>query len=128
MEHTGGEKFDGYIEWLDYLVEHFFLPWGIKIDGSVRYQGDVLIDSGTIEIIDNRIEVRPDIYPRTCPKGAKLCQIDLNHIFRVIHSSKAGMLIYSRYWDSIWLPNNLVDMRMSDSGKRSPNFGLSRIA
>jgi hypothetical protein len=140
LEHNGGEKFDEYVEWLDYLVEHFFSPWGVRIDGSVKYEGDVPVDSGTIEIIDNRIEVRPDIYPRIYPKGAmylgerdseleeieyenvyreiihdpgnegaKLTQIDQNHIFRVIHHSKAGMLIYSRYWDSIWLPDNLVD-------------------
>lgn len=139
LEHTGGEKFDRYVEWLDYLVEHFFSPWGIKINGLVRYEGDILLDTGTIEIIDNRIEVRPNIYPRICPKRAmyicegdseleieyvniyqqiiddpsnqeaKVTQIDTNHIFRVIHRSKAGMLIYSRYWDAIWLPDDLVD-------------------
>jgi hypothetical protein len=138
LEHTGGEKFERYVEWLDYLVEHFFSPWGIKINGLVRYEGDVLIDAGTIEIIDNRIEVRPNIYPRVCPKGAmyicetdseleidyvnvyrqiiddpgnegtNVVQIDIDNIFRVIHRSKAGMLIYSRYWDSIWLPDDLV--------------------
>jgi hypothetical protein len=139
LEHTGGEKFDGYVEWLYYLVEHFFSPWGVKINGSIGYEGDIPIDSGTIEIIDNCIEVRPNIYPRICPKEAmyvgerdseleieyeniyqeiiddpgneeaKVSRIDRNNIFRVIHSNKAGMLIYSRYWDSIWLPNNLVD-------------------
>jgi hypothetical protein len=139
LEHTGGEKFDRYVEWLDYLVEHFFSPWGIKINGLVKYEGEILLDAGTIEIIDNRIEVRPNIYPRICPKGAmyicegdseleieyvnvyrqiiddpgnegaKVTQIDCDRIFRVIHRSKAGMLIYSRYWDSIWLPDNLVD-------------------
>lgn len=139
LEHTGGEKFDGYVEWLEYLVEHFFSPWGIKINGLVRYEGDALADAGTIEIIDNRIEVRPNIYPHICPKGAmyicevdseleinyvnvyreiiddpgdegaKVTQIDCDRIFRVIYNSKAGILIYSRYWDSIWLPENLVD-------------------
>jgi hypothetical protein len=139
LEHTGGEKFERYVEWLDYLVEHFFSPWGIKINGLVKYEGDVLIDAGIIEIIDNRIEVRPNIYPRICPKGAmyvcegdseleidyvnvyrriindpgnevtNVVQIDRNHIFRVIHRSKAGMLIYAQYWDLIWLPDNLVD-------------------
>ncbi len=140
LGHNGGEKFDEYVEWLYYLLEHFFSPWGVRIDGSVKYEGDVPIDSGMIEIIDNRIEVRPDIYPRIYPKGAmylgerdseleeieyenvyreiiddpgnegaKVSQIDRNHIFRVIHRSKAGMLIYSRYWDSIWVPDNLVD-------------------
>jgi hypothetical protein len=77
LEHNGGEKFDGYVEWLDYIVEHFFSPWGVRIDGSVRYEGEELIDSGTIEIIDNRIEVRPDIYPRICPKDAiYVCESD----------------------------------------------------
>jgi hypothetical protein len=139
LEHNGGEKFDEYVEWLYYLVEHFFSPWGVRIDGSVKYEGDVPIDSGTIEIIDNRIKVRPDIYPRIYPKGSmyicesdseletgyvnvyreiihdlgnegsKVTQIDRDNIFRVIHRSKAGMLIYSRYWDSIWVPGNLVD-------------------
>jgi hypothetical protein len=42
----------------------FFCTLGIKINGLVRYEGDVLFDAGTIEIIDNRIEVRPNIYPR----------------------------------------------------------------
>jgi hypothetical protein len=139
LEHTGGEKFEQYVEWLDYLVEHFFSAWGIKVNGSVRYEGDVLLDAGTIEIINNRIEVRPNIYPRICPKGSmyicetdseleieyvnvyrqiiddpgnegtNVTQINLNNIFRIIHCSKAGMLIYSQYWDSIWLPDDLVD-------------------
>ena len=139
LEHTGGEKFDGYVEWLDYLVEHFFSPWGVKINGLVRYEGDVLIDAGAIEVIDNRIEVRPNIYPRICPKGviylaqrdseleieyenvyqeiidnpseegAEVTQIDRHHIFRVIYRSNAGMLICSQYWDLIWLSDNLVD-------------------
>lgn len=139
LEHTGGEKFEQYVEWLDYLVEHFFSLWGIKVNGSVKYEGDALLDAGIIEIIDNRIEVRPNIYPRICPKGVMyICesdseleikyenvyqqiidnpgneetnatQIDINNIFRVIHCSKAGMLIYSQYWDSIWLPDDLVD-------------------
>ena len=99
----------------------------------------MLLDAGTIEIIDNRIEVRPNIYPRISPKGAmylyerdseleieyvnvyreiiddpgngraNVTQIASDRIFRVIHRSKAGMLIYSRSWDSIWLPDNLVD-------------------
>jgi hypothetical protein len=140
LEHNGGEKFDEYVAWLDYLVEHFFAHWGVRIDGSVRYEGKELIDGGTIEIIDNRIEVRPDIYPRIFPKGAiyiregdaeleeiehenvyqeiidnysnegvQVTKIDRDNIFRVVHHSKAGMLIYSRYWDSVWLPDNLVD-------------------
>ena len=36
-------------------------------------------------------------------------KINLNNIFRVVHYNKTGMLIYSQYWDSIWLPDDLVD-------------------
>jgi hypothetical protein len=42
-------------------------------------------------------------------EGVRVTKIDRDNIFRVIHRSKAGMLIYSRYWDSVWLPDNLVD-------------------
>jgi hypothetical protein len=42
-------------------------------------------------------------------EGVQVTKIDRDNIFRVIHRSKAGMLIYSRYWNSVWLPDNLVD-------------------
>jgi hypothetical protein len=32
LEWDGGEKFYNYTEWLDYLIEHFFEPWGYTLN------------------------------------------------------------------------------------------------
>jgi len=32
----GGEKFYEYVEWLQYLIDNFFVSWGYVINGSVR--------------------------------------------------------------------------------------------
>jgi hypothetical protein len=137
LAHNGAEKFSEYVEWLDYLVRNFFLPWGIRVDGLVKYVGDELTDNGVIEIRNNIIEVRPNIYARICPKEvihikyselviedmevyyeitdasghgeSETDQIDRQNVFQVVRHSKAGMLICSVSWGVIWLPDNLVD-------------------
>jgi hypothetical protein len=53
----GGEKFYNYIEWLQYLIVHFFEPWGIKLNGECYWQGEDNSDMGKIEIIDNVINI-----------------------------------------------------------------------
>lgn len=54
LEWDGGEKFYDYIEWLTYLNEHFFQPWGYRLGGSVSWQGEEDSDHGII-IIDDGI-------------------------------------------------------------------------
>lgn len=34
----GIEKFYCYLEWLNYLIEHFFTPWNITLTGHVRHR------------------------------------------------------------------------------------------
>jgi len=53
-----GEKFYEYVEWLEYLVERFFAPWGYKLNGEVRYFGEDDEDRGTIIVIDNEVTTR----------------------------------------------------------------------
>ena len=53
----GNEKFYNYIEWLQYLIVHFFKPWGINLNGECFWQGDDNSDMGKIEIIDNVINI-----------------------------------------------------------------------
>jgi len=53
----GSEKFYNYIEWLQYLIAHFFEPWGIKLNGESYWQGEDNSDMGKIEIIDNVINI-----------------------------------------------------------------------
>lgn len=36
LEWNGGEKFYDYIEWLKYLIVHFFETWNIKLNGEIE--------------------------------------------------------------------------------------------
>lgn len=56
----GGEKFYKYVEWLEYLVERFLKPWGRRIDGEVRYQGEESNDRGSIFAENNVVRRVPD--------------------------------------------------------------------
>ena len=56
LEWNGGEKFYNYIEWLKYLIDRFFEPWGIKLNGEIEWQGEEMKDRGKIRVIDNVIK------------------------------------------------------------------------
>lgn len=58
LEWDKGEKFGSYVEWLEYLIQHFFEPWGIVLNGSVRWRGEEFDDLGVIEVKDNQISAR----------------------------------------------------------------------
>ena len=58
IEWDGGEKFYNYIEWLEYIIERFIGPWGYKLNGEVDWRGESWDDTGTIEIIDNKVTVK----------------------------------------------------------------------
>lgn len=51
-----GEKFYEYTAWLQYLITHFFEPWGIKVNGEVEWQGEEKEDMGKIVVTDNEIQ------------------------------------------------------------------------
>ena len=53
-----GEKFYEYVEWIEYLIEHFLGPWGYKLNGSVEWEGDERGDLGLIVIKDNEVDVK----------------------------------------------------------------------
>ena len=57
LSWDGSEKFYNYIEWLQYLIAHFFEPWGIKLNGECFWQGEDNSDMGKIEITDNVINI-----------------------------------------------------------------------
>ena len=44
------EKFYDYVEWLNYINDHFLKPWGIVMDGAVKWQGEEMDDRGKIEV------------------------------------------------------------------------------
>jgi hypothetical protein len=58
LEWDDSEKFYSYVEWLQYLITHFFEPWGIKLNGEVEYQGEESGDFGKIISTDNKVTVK----------------------------------------------------------------------
>ena len=52
------EKTRCYVEWLEYLVKHFFEPNGVKLSGVMNWQGDDEHDIGHIIMVNNAISVR----------------------------------------------------------------------
>ena len=57
LEWDGGEKFYSYVEWLEYLIEHFFAPWGVQLNGAVQWEGEDPTDIGVISVRNNRVMV-----------------------------------------------------------------------
>lgn len=55
LEWDGGEKFYSYTEWLKYLIKEFFKPWGIKLNGSIKWYGEDPEDVGIIVVVDNSV-------------------------------------------------------------------------
>jgi hypothetical protein len=53
----GCEKFFMYVEWLEYLIEHFLRPWGYVLSGEVAWFGEDFDDCGDIMVRDNTIRV-----------------------------------------------------------------------
>lgn len=60
LEWDENEKFYHYVEWLEYLVEHFLKPWGYELSGSVHWYGEDPGDSGVIYAKGHRIKAVPD--------------------------------------------------------------------
>lgn len=57
LEWDGGEKFYNYVAWLKYIIREFFIPWGIKANGEIEWQGEDRDDIGKIKVKDNEIFV-----------------------------------------------------------------------
>jgi hypothetical protein len=53
----GNEKFYEYVEWLDYLIYHFFEPLGYVLNGDITFEGEDSDDIGTIHVVDNVVDV-----------------------------------------------------------------------
>ena len=57
LEWDGGEKFYNYVEWLEYLIKHFFEPWGRKLNGTIYWYGEDRSDQGKIEVKANKVKI-----------------------------------------------------------------------
>lgn len=54
----GGEKFYNYTEWLEYLIQEFFEPWGVKLNGEIYWYGEESDNLGKIIVTDNVVEIK----------------------------------------------------------------------
>lgn len=57
LSWDGGEKFCFYVEWLEYMIEHFFAPWDIELNGAVQWKGENPTDLGIISVRNNRVMI-----------------------------------------------------------------------
>ena len=55
--HNGSEKFYCYTEWLQYLIDHFFAPNEVMVNGEVEWIGESPNDRGKIVVKDNVMKV-----------------------------------------------------------------------
>jgi len=53
----GGEKFYNASEWMQYLIDHFIEPWGIKADGVINAEGEDHGDTWRLHVDDNEVSV-----------------------------------------------------------------------
>lgn len=58
LEWDGGEKFDLYLEWLQYIIDKLS-PMGVAVSGSVSYQGEDPTDFGQIEAQGGKATRKP---------------------------------------------------------------------
>lgn len=57
---NGREKFYYYVEWLQYIISNFLEPWGYRLNGRVKWQGERDDDTGVIVVEDNQIVLLAD--------------------------------------------------------------------
>ena len=51
------KNFYEYINWLKYLIVHFFNPWEILLNGEITWAGEDISDFGKIVVVNNLTEI-----------------------------------------------------------------------
>ena len=44
-----------YAEWLQYITDHFLKPWGFKLTGRVKWQGERATDRGVLVAVGGTV-------------------------------------------------------------------------
>jgi hypothetical protein len=57
IECDKNNKFYFYIDWLEYVIEHFLGRWGYVLNGDVSWAGEDVRDLGTIKVRQNVVIV-----------------------------------------------------------------------
>lgn len=56
----GGEKFYMYVQWLQYLIDHFFTRWDKILNGKISWEGERQYDKGVITVVNNKVTAHTD--------------------------------------------------------------------
>ena len=57
LEWDGVEKFYNYIQWLQFVIDHYVKPWGLKLNGEVTWHGEDRDDRGLLRVTDNIVTI-----------------------------------------------------------------------
>jgi hypothetical protein len=60
IEWDGNEKFYDYPEWLQWIINYVLAPAGIKLSGTVKFQGEESSDRGTLTVTTGQAVVKAD--------------------------------------------------------------------
>jgi hypothetical protein len=63
------EKFYNYVNWLEYLISHFFAVWGVQLNGTIKWKGANRGDQGTITMKNNKIRVEMPLARADSPRA-----------------------------------------------------------
>ena len=58
LKWDGGEKFYGYVKWLQYIIDQILEPNAYKLNRKVQYRGEDFSDVGEIMVVNNEISVK----------------------------------------------------------------------
>lgn len=59
VEWDGGEKFYGYVEWLQIIIDQHLTPAGVTLSGRVLYRGEDRSDVGYLVVEGGRVRREP---------------------------------------------------------------------
>lgn len=118
IEWDGGEKFYYYVEWLQYLINHFIGPWGYALSGEVQWQGESWGDRGYIAV-DNNLIISPDNAEEMLKYAVSPVQVPLM-VWRgieAVQKSGTSLMFWHHcvekarelgYWEApVWMESNV---------------------
>ncbi|GCE12479.1 hypothetical protein [Tengunoibacter tsumagoiensis] len=77
---ANGDKFYRYVDWLHFLLNHFLIPWGYELSGTVSYEGEQG-EHGRIIVSKNEVQVIVDgasLVPRS-KEGPEFDEVPKTH-------------------------------------------------
>lgn len=73
---SGGEKFYGYVQWIEYIQNSILNKWGVKLSGAVKWKGEYSSDRGVIVIKNGSVKaLENEQYKEYCAEQRQLREV-----------------------------------------------------